>query len=66
MAGVPEIGWRRSLDRCSVQPSLVPIPMSMDLHYRELYGLAKPAGRDLTNATSPVPKPIRLAFDFSK
>lgn len=59
MAGVPDIGWRRSLDRCSANPSSVPIALNMDLHYRKVYGLAIPADRDLMWATSPVPKPLQ-------
>jgi hypothetical protein len=63
MAGVPDIGWRRSLDRCSVRPSSVPIALNMDWYYRETYGLQIPVDRDLTGATSPVPRPIKPVSD---
>jgi hypothetical protein len=66
MAGVPDIGWRRSLDRCSVQPSSVRIALNMDLYYREVYGIPIPANRDLTNATSPVPRSSMLVSNVSK
>jgi hypothetical protein len=59
MAGVPDIGWRRSLDRCSANPSGAYIVINMDLHYRELYGLPIPDGQALTRAYSPLPKPLQ-------
>jgi hypothetical protein len=59
MAGVPDIGWRRSLDRCSVKPSEASVVINTDLHYRELYGLPLPDARKLTGAYSPVPKPLQ-------
>ena len=59
MAGVPDIGWRRSLDRCSAKPSGAYLVQNTDLHYRELYGLPVPDGQDLTLAYSPVPKPLQ-------
>ena len=52
--------------RCSVQPSSVHIALNMDLYYREVYGLPIPADRDLTKATSPVARPIKLVSDGSK
>jgi hypothetical protein len=60
MAGVPDISWRRSLDRCSANPSGTYIVINMDLHYRELYGLPLPDARKLTGAYSPVPKPLQV------
>jgi hypothetical protein len=57
--GVPDVGWRRSLDRCSAQPSSVHMALNMDLYYREVYGLPIPADRDLTGVYSPVPKPLQ-------
>jgi hypothetical protein len=59
MAGVPDIGWRRSLDRCSVNPSTKYIVLNTDLHYRELYGLPIPDAQNLTGAYSPMPKPLQ-------
>ncbi len=37
MAGVPEISWRTSLDRCSRKPSLMAVQTRTDEHYRKLY-----------------------------
>jgi len=59
MAGVPDIGWRRSLDRCTANPSTKYIVINTDLYYRELYGLPIPDARGLTGAYSPVPKPLK-------
>jgi hypothetical protein len=59
MAGVPDIGWRRSLDRCSVNPSGAYIEINTDLYYREVYGLPIPEARELIRAYSPVPKPLQ-------
>jgi len=59
MAGVPDVSWRRSLDRCSAHPSAVHIALNMDLYYREVYGLPIRSKRDLTGLTSPLPKPIK-------
>ena len=59
MAGVPDIGWRRSLDRCSANPSGAYVVINTDLHYRELYGLPLPDARKLTGAYSPVPKSLQ-------
>jgi hypothetical protein len=58
MAGVPDIGWRRSLDRCSANPSGAYIVINTDLYYREVYGLPLPDARELTGAYSPMPKPL--------
>lgn len=57
MAGVPDISWRRSLDRCSAQPSIAFVAVSMDMFYRDMYGIPMPKDRDLTGASCPVPKP---------
>ncbi len=37
MAGVPEISWRTSLDRCSRMPSLMAVQKRTDEYYRKLY-----------------------------
>lgn len=39
MAGVPEISWRTSIDRCSRLPSLMAVQKRTDEHYRKLYGV---------------------------
>ncbi len=39
MAGVPEISWRTSLDRCSRLPCLMAVEKRTDEHYRKLYGV---------------------------
>jgi hypothetical protein len=62
MAGVPDIGWRRSLDRCSANPSTKYIVINTDLYYRELYGLPIPDAQNLTGAYSPVPKPLQAVL----
>lgn len=59
MAGVPDIGWRRSLDRCSANPSTKYIVLNTELYYRELHGLPLPDARELIGAYSPVPKPLQ-------
>jgi len=59
MAGVPEIVWRTSLDRCSAQPSCLPIALNLDMHYRDIFGIPSPKDRDLTGAFCPVPKPLQ-------
>jgi hypothetical protein len=56
MAGVPDIGWRRSLDRCSANPSTTYLVPNTDLYYREIYDLLLPDAQKLTGAYSPVPK----------
>ena len=56
MAGVPEIAWRTSLDRCSAQPAEVFMAVNLDMHYRELFGIPDPTDRDLTGVSVPVPK----------
>jgi hypothetical protein len=56
MAGVPDISWRRSLDRCFAQPSLAFVAVSMDMFYRDGCGIPMPKDRDLTGESCPVPK----------
>ena len=56
MAGVPDIGWRRSLDRCSANPSTTYLALNTDLYYREVYNLPLPDARKLTGAYSLMPK----------
>lgn len=56
MAGVPDIGWRRSLDRCSAQPSKTYVALNLDMFYRDRYGIPVPEDRDLTGMSCPVPK----------
>lgn len=59
MAGVPDVGWRRSLDRCSANPSGAHMVINAEMHYREIYGLPMPEAREITGASSPVPKPLQ-------
>lgn len=56
MAGVPDISWRRSLDRCFAQPSVAFVAVSMDMFYRDKCGIPMPKDRDLTGESCPVPK----------
>ena len=56
LAGVPEIGWRRSLDRCSERPSCMELAVNLDLHYREQFRIPLDPERDLTGTSSPLPK----------
>lgn len=59
MAGVPDISWRRSLDRCSAKPSITYVALNLDMFYRDRYGIPVPKDRDLTGASCPVPKPLQ-------
>ena len=59
MAGVPDISWRRSLDRCSANPSTIRVDLNTDLYFRELYGLPIPGPSELTLAYSPLPRPLQ-------
>jgi hypothetical protein len=59
MAGVPDIGWRRSFDRCSAQPSRAFIALNLDMHLREKFDIAEPKGRDLTDAFCLLPKSLK-------
>jgi len=60
MAGVPDIGWRRSLDRCSANPSTTYLALNRDLYYREIYGLPLPEAQKLIEAYSPAPRLLEL------
>ena len=62
MAGVPNIAWRTSLDRCSAQPSAVSVALNLDMYYRERLGLPAPKDQDLTGMSCPVPKPLQTVL----
>jgi hypothetical protein len=71
MAGVPDIGWRRSLDRCSAHPPKTYVALNLDMFYRDRYGIPVPEDRDLTGMSCPVPKPLQPVLapsgdDFDK
>lgn len=59
MAGVPDIAWRTSLDRCSAQPSEATVAVNLDMHLRERFGIPARNDLDLTGAFCPVPKSLR-------
>jgi hypothetical protein len=59
MAGVPDISWSRSLDRCCANPSTVYFSQTTEMYYREMYGMPMPEERDLTGQRSLVPKPLQ-------
>jgi hypothetical protein len=59
MAGVPDISWRRSLDRCSANPSTIRVDLITDLHFRYLYDLPIPGPSELTFACGPLPRPLQ-------
>lgn len=59
MAGVPDIAWRTSLDRCFEQPSPMFVDLNLDMYYRELFGIPAPKDRDLTGLSCPVPKSLQ-------
>ncbi len=42
MAGVPEISWRTSLDRCSRMPCPIAVHTRTEKHYRKLYRVPAP------------------------
>lgn len=42
MAGLPEIEWRTSLDRCSENPCHYPVALNTDRHYRAMFGIPVP------------------------
>lgn len=42
MAGLPEIEWRTSLDRCSENPCHYPVALNTDRHYRDMFGIPAP------------------------
>ena len=57
MAGVPQIGWRTSLDRCSKIPSRSVVGRKTEEYYRALYGI--PIPKRVANRANPsgsVPK----------
>jgi hypothetical protein len=62
MAGVPDIAWRTSLDRCTAQPSTMFIALNMDMYYRELFGIPAPTDRDITGLFCPVPKSLQTVL----
>jgi hypothetical protein len=62
MAGVPDIAWRTSLDRCTAQPSTAFIALNMDMYYRERFGIPAPKDRDLTGLSCPVPKSLQTVL----
>ncbi len=39
MAGVPQLRWRRSLYRCSMQPSHLAVGLNTEAYYREMFGI---------------------------
>ncbi len=39
MAGVPDLSWRRSLDRCTAYPSEAYVPVGLDMFYRDRYSI---------------------------
>lgn len=57
MAGVPEIGWRTSLDRCSAQPSYHYVVGNLEIWYRLNYRLPLPRNRSFEHVNSPLPRP---------
>ena len=59
MAGVPEIAWRTSLDRCSAQPSWLPVSLNLEMHYRDEFGMPSLEARYLIGASCPVLKPLQ-------
>jgi len=59
MAGVPDISWSRSLDRCYANPSTTYFSQTTEMYYREMYGMPMPEERDLIGQRAPVPKPLQ-------
>jgi hypothetical protein len=45
MAGVPELSWRTSLDRCSKNPSAFPVGTNTEQHYRAIFDIPVPRDR---------------------
>lgn len=62
MAGVPEISWRTSLDRCSEQPSIDYVAVNLDMFFRNRYSIPMPTDRDFTGTLCPLPKPGKIAL----
>jgi hypothetical protein len=42
VAGLPELEWRTSLDRCSENPCSYPVALNADRHYRAMFGIPVP------------------------
>jgi hypothetical protein len=59
MAGVLDISWRRSLDRCSANLSAIRVDLITDLYFRDLYSLPIPIPSELAKADSPLPKTLQ-------
>jgi hypothetical protein len=59
MAGVPEIAWRTSLDRCSEQPAEPLIALNLDMYYRDEFDIPALHNRNLTGSSCPVPKSLQ-------
>src|SRR5712691_6510065 len=58
LAGVPQIGWRTSLDRCSKIPSRSVVGGRTEDYYRALYGIPVPKRvADRANPQGSVPEP---------
>ena len=51
MAGVPQIGWRTSLDRCSKTPARIVVGRKTEDYYRALYGI--PIPKRVANRANP-------------
>lgn len=45
MAGLPELEWRTSLDRCSENPCSYPVALNADRHYQAMFGVPMPEDR---------------------
>jgi len=65
IAGVPETAWRTSLDRCSAQPSQLPVFLNLEMHYRDVFGLPSLDARYLMGASCPVLKPLQPVLAHS-
>jgi hypothetical protein len=59
MAGVPDIAWSTSRDRCAKKPSEIRVAFNRDLYYRDKYGLPASEEGIWVGMHSPVPKPCR-------
>jgi len=58
LAGVPQIGWRRSLDRCSKTPARIVVGRKTEEYYRALYGIPVPKRvAERANPQGSVPEP---------
>lgn len=58
LAGVPQIGWRTSLDRCSKTPARIVVGRKTAEYYRALYGIPVPRRvADRANPQGSVPEP---------